>query len=137
MRGQRESFSVLVQCGARGEDYRGCPREEWNAEPGKIKTAGPFAAALGIGNYSGVSRLSEAVYAHARNHARLRAHGIPRFFRIHSRGGGIFWWLPADRRIVHADCGIAGGGGNGGGTGEGAWTVVESGESGQLSISAG
>src|SRR5580658_1876858 len=101
MRRDRSLFPFWYNAGHAARAIAGRPQEDWNAESGKIKAAGPFAAAFGTGNYSGASRVSEAVYAHARNHAGLRAHRIPRLFRIYSRGGGIFRRLPAARGIVH------------------------------------
>ncbi len=63
--------------------------------------------------------------------------GFPSYFVYIAGVIEFFRRLPANRGIVHADRGIAGGGRNGGGAGEGARSSFESGEGGQLSISAG
>src|ERR1700675_1640264 len=81
-----------------------------DAQSRETEALGAAAVARGHGNHIHLPRLSEIIRAHPRDHADVRALGLPGLLRLHCGRGGILWRNHTDSRALHAhqraaDCG--------------------------------
>src|ERR1700721_4320146 len=89
----------------------------------KAETARALAVARRHRNRFYLSRLSQAVYTHARNDACLPANGLPAVLRLYRGRYRIFWRNRPDSRTIHAHRRVVAGGRDGDRGPEGAFAA--------------